>query len=74
MDLKIFSWNYRGLSNPHTIDHICDVMNNKKPDFLCLVKTKVNVSRVQHFYDKINRCWDWVAIPSNGLSRGIIVL
>lgn len=50
MNLKIFSWNFRGLSKPHAMD------------------------RIRNICDKINHCWHWAAIPSNGFSGGIIML
>lgn len=74
MDLKIFSWNCRGLSNPHTMDHIQDIMKNKRPNFLCLVETKTTTPRTLYFCAILNHCWDWVVIPSNGLSGRILVI
>lgn len=56
MNLNIFSWNYKGLSNSHTMDHIHSIMANKKPDFLFLAETKVTIPRVYRFYDKIKMC------------------
>lgn len=74
MDLKIISWNYRGLSNPHIVDRIKNFMKNQKPDFICLVGTKSIAPRIHHFYAKLKHCWEWAAILSNGFSSGIIVL
>lgn len=74
MDLKIFTWNCRGISNPRFFSRIQDVIARLKPNFLCLVETKANASRVWRFCNKLRRWWDWAAIPSSGLSGGILVL
>lgn len=74
MDLKVISWNCRGLSNSGTTARIHDFIKNSHPDFLCLVETKTNASRIYRFCAKLDRRWDWAAIPSVGFSGGIIVL
>lgn len=38
--LKIFPWNFKGLSNSRMIDYIQDIMARLALDFLCLVKKK----------------------------------
>lgn len=74
LDLNIFSWNYRGLSNLNTMNRIKDLMEKKHPDFICLVKTKTNPSRIQCFYSHLKCNWEWTAVPSTGLFGGILVL
>lgn len=74
MDLKIISWNCRGLSNARTMDRVKLLMKNNKPDFICLMETKLSALRTKSFCDKLNRSWAWAAIPSLGLSGGILVL
>lgn len=73
MNLYIFYWNCMSLSNLHTMDRIHSIMKNKKPDFVCLVKTKATIPKVHRFCDKIMG-WGCAAIPSNGIFGGIIVL
>lgn len=74
MNLKLVSWNCRGLSNPRTMDRIKDLMRSYKPDFICLLETKLSSHRIHSFCVKFNRSWAWAAIPSLGLSGGILVL
>lgn len=74
MDLKIVTWNCRGLSNPQLNSRIRDLMARLKPNFLCLVKTKANTIRISCFCRKYSRWWDWAAIPSSGLSGGILAV
>lgn len=74
MNLKVFTWNYSGISNPRLHSRIRDVMARLKPNFLCLVETKANAHKILHFYKKYHCWWDWAVIPSSGLSVGILVL
>lgn len=72
--LKIFPWNFKGLSNSRMIDYIQDIVARLALDFLCLVKKKkINTARIDHFCDKFSKNWDWVAIPSNGFSGEITI-
>lgn len=73
MDLKVITWNCRGLSTSSTMDRIQDFMKTSKPDFNCLVETKTIIPRIHRFCTNLNRCWDWAAIPSNGFFGGIII-
>lgn len=72
--LKIITWNCKGLSNSRTIDYIQEIMAILKPDFLCLVETKTNASRVHHFCNRFVKIWDWASIPSTSFSGGIIIM
>lgn len=57
-----------------TQDRIHDAIRRLNPKLLCLVETKTDIVRTQRFCNTLSKHWDWVAIPSRGLSGGIIVL
>lgn len=74
MNLKILTWNYRGISNPRLNSRIRDCMARLKLNFLCLVETKANAPIILCFCRQYHRWWDWAAIPFNSLSGRILVL
>lgn len=71
---NILYWNCRGISNVNTKNRIWDMQNKYNPQILCLVETKVNEGRCHSFCRKMSRNWDWVALPSLGMSGGIMTL
>lgn len=74
IDTKIFSWNYRGLSNSRTVEYLFDIMHRLKPDFICLLETKTNSDRILRFCNRLKPRWDWATILASGFSGGILIL
>lgn len=68
----ILCWNCMGISNPRIVDLLNDFMRMKKHDIICLVETKSNIDKTLHLCSKYEKSWDWAAIPTSGLSGGII--
>lgn len=71
---KIICWNCRGISSRDISNQIQRFIRHDKPHLLCLVETRADSSRVDHFAIKLPRNWKWAAILAYGYSRGIIVI
>lgn len=70
---KIFCWNCRGFSAPHTAAHIFKAIRTYKPSLVCLVETRANFERIDRFRIKLSPSWDLAAIESLGFSGGIFI-
>ncbi|KAJ0984926.1 hypothetical protein J5N97_003282 [Dioscorea zingiberensis] len=70
--VKILCWNCRGASNPRTVSRIKSLMKSCQPDLVCLVETRANDNCVIKLCKTFSRCWEWAAIPAQGMSGGII--
>ncbi|KAM6590452.1 hypothetical protein CsatA_013057 [Cannabis sativa] len=44
--MNLFSWNWRGLGNPWTVQFLKEIVSQKRPDFIFLCETKCANSRV----------------------------
>ena len=51
--MSIFSWNYRGLGHPRTVQVLMDLVRNKKPCFAFLIETLCNKNKLEHIKMKI---------------------
>lgn len=75
MDLKIFSWNVRGLGNRDKRVSINRSIVDAKPDIICVQETKIQSMSDSIIKDVWGSSTDsWVALPSWGASGGILVL
>jgi hypothetical protein len=45
--MSLISWNYRGLENPRTVWDLCQLVKDKQPRLLFLMKTKIREQRMQ---------------------------
>jgi hypothetical protein len=45
--MKILSWNCRGLGNPQTIQELCRLVKEKKPEVVFLMETKLNNKKLE---------------------------
>lgn len=71
---KILCWNCRGISSKETFDRVLNLIKTHHPKIICLVETRANVDRADHFCSKISRNWEWATLLAEGFSGGIIVL
>lgn len=71
---KIICWNCSGISAGDTSSRVLRLIRTHKPVVVCLVETRANFDRVDRFYRKISKNWDWATILSDGFLGGIFVL
>lgn len=71
---KIVCWNCRGVSSQDTTSRIFHLMKKIKPIIFYLVETRADDDRINRFYSKLGKKWNWVFIIAEGLSGGIIVI
>jgi exonuclease III len=75
MNLKIISWNVRGLNDSDKRLRVRNLLRLWKADLICLQETKLG-----HFDRKMIRSlWgsphvDWISLGSNGASGGILLM
>lgn len=73
MELKLFSWNIRGIRNLALRRHLRDLLRKRQVEVLCIQETKCS----SNWDDKLkNSVWDlnshdWIIQNSEGLSRGL---
>lgn len=67
-------WNYRGSMGKDKLFRIRRLMRDNRVDIFALVETRVNTERVFRLCTPFVKKWNWVAIASDGYSRGIIIL
>ncbi|XP_026383459.1 uncharacterized protein LOC113278956 [Papaver somniferum] len=75
MKTNIISWNIGGLRDSSKRDELKVLLRLWKPDIICLQETHVEGwqrHQVKQFWGGNN--FDWIALDSNGLSGGIIVV
>ncbi|KAJ0967195.1 hypothetical protein J5N97_024112 [Dioscorea zingiberensis] len=72
--LKIVCWNCRGSASSKTVGRIRALIRDLHPDIICLVETRADENRALKFCRKFAKAWEWAAIPSIGMSGGIITL
>lgn len=63
-----------GITNTNTFNRIQDLIKKHKPSMMCLVETKANANRVFRTCKRFSSIWEWTIIPTEGLSKGIIVV
>lgn len=71
---KIMCWNCKEISASKTSTRVIHLIRSHHPVVVCLVETRANSNRVDHFCSKIPQNWEWAALLANGFSGGIIVL
>jgi exonuclease III len=49
----IFSWNCRGLGNPWTVQDLCRMVKEKKPDLVFLMETKLRRKKMENIRIKL---------------------
>lgn len=72
--LNFLGWNCRGTTGKDKINRIRRITMENHIDILALVETRANGDRVVRFCNHFARNWNWVAIPADGYSGGIIIL
>lgn len=73
--IKIFCWNCRGpVSNPSTLNRVKTFISYSSHLIICLFETKSDTDRIHRFCHRFAINWEWAAIPTLGLSGGIIIL
>ena len=72
--LNIHCWNCMGVSRAETTNWIQNLLKKHNPYLVCLVESKAEASRVDRFYTKFARLWNWAAIAAEGYYGGIIVM
>ncbi|XP_039119691.1 uncharacterized protein LOC120255989 [Dioscorea cayenensis subsp. rotundata] len=63
----------RGTTGRDKINRIRRIMRENHVDLFALVETRANEDRILRLCNQFARVWNWVAIPANGYSGGIIV-
>jgi hypothetical protein len=75
VNLKIISWNVRGINDAGKRDSISNLLKSWKPNVVCLQETKTeNIS-----VGTIRSLWGgpftgWVVLPASGTSGGILLM
>ncbi|OVA19313.1 hypothetical protein BVC80_521g126 [Macleaya cordata] len=75
MELKIISWNIRGLNSFDKINVIKDIVKKERVSVIAIQETKM--SKVSDWFIKSfwgSDSYDWLHIPSNDRSGGIILV
>lgn len=63
-----------GITNTNTFNRIQDLIKKHKPSMMCLMETTANANRVFRTCRRFSSVWEWTVIPTEGLSKGIIVV
>jgi exonuclease III len=71
--MNLLSWNCQGLGNPWTVQDLCLMVKEKKPDILFLMETKCRKERMEGIRVKLNFQGLFVVEPV-GLSGGLALL
>jgi exonuclease III len=71
--MSLVSWNYRGLGNPQTVRDIHLMVNEKQPNLLFLMETKVQNSTMQKICASIG-FKGMLTMEQVGRSRGLAFL
>lgn len=51
--MSVLSWNYCGLGEPHTVQMLVELVKCKKPNFLFLIKTMCNKTKLESLKVKL---------------------
>lgn len=73
-NLNIIGWNCRGSTRKDKINRMRRLISENHINIFALVETRANDERVLHLCSHFAKSWNWVAIPMDGYSRGIIIL
>ena len=68
--MSLLSWNYRGLGNPEIVNALKKVIRLKKPKFVFLIGTKLNVDWMKVIRDRCGFQEGFI-VPSEGPSGGM---
>lgn len=69
----LLSWNYRGLGNPTTVRDLCQLVKDKKLDFLFLMETKSFKNKIEWIRMKLG-FMGLFAVDPVGRSGGLALL
>lgn len=70
---NVFVWNVRGLNSRARCDVVREFLLQERASVACLVETKVDVLQNNMVYDLMGTNFDYLCLPANGASDGIIV-
>ena len=75
MNLKILTWNVRGLNDPDKRLHIKNLLKDWHANIICLQETKMELITTRI----VRSLWrykhvDWMFLGSNGASGGILLM
>ncbi|KAF9597137.1 hypothetical protein IFM89_015966, partial [Coptis chinensis] len=70
---QTISWNCRGCSNPSTIRHLKDLINNINPDILFLSETKTSPNSITYLINQLNYPHQHIVHPVH-LAGGLCLL
>jgi exonuclease III len=71
--MKLLSWNCQGLGNPWTVQDLCHLVKDKKPDILFLMETKCRKEKMEIIRVKLGFQGLFVVEPV-GRSEGLALL
>lgn len=75
MNMKILSWNIRGINNEIARANLGDLIKDTKADVICLQETKCDdENRLKKSYPFNTGFYGFVCQPSLGLSGGLVTL
>ena len=72
-ELRILSWNIRGVNNSIAIKNLKDLVNSSRADIICIQETKISYwvnKQVNKYLD--SSIFDFTQQPSVGLSGGLL--
>jgi exonuclease III len=70
---QIFFWNVRGLNSRACRDVVREFLLQERASVACLTETKIVVLRITMVYDLMGTGFDYVCLPAQGASGGIIL-
>lgn len=71
---RILCWDCRGIAARVTSTGVMNFIRQLKPVMVCLVETRTNDAKVNHFSARLPRSWAWAGFLSDIYSGGILVL
>lgn len=71
--MKTLSWNFRGLGNPRTIQDLCQMVEEKKPDIVFLMETWLKASKFEGLKRRM-KCEGCFVVEPVGLKGGLAIL
>lgn len=73
IDQNLFIWNVRGLNSRARRDVVREFLARERTSVACLVETKLHVLTPNLGIDIMGTDLDYVCLPSEGASGGIVV-
>lgn len=71
--MKILGWNYWGLGNLRTVQFLCFIAKEKKPDIVFLMETRLKACKAKSIKRKMGMV-SCVVVEPRGMSGGLMLM